>query len=354
MHEIVANLHMHTRYSDGHASHADIAQAALKAGLDAVIVTDHNVLVTGPENYYKNGNQKMLMLVGEEIHDQGRIPQKNHLLVFGACRELAHLAGDTRRLLEAVRQAGGIAFIAHPVDPDSPAFGEPDINWVDWEIQGYSGLELWNAMSEFKGLLKNKLTAAYYALNPKRVAHGPDPQAIKIWDGLLAQGRKVAVIGGSDAHALPGRLGPLRRVIFPYEFHFRAVNTHLLLPKPLSGELVEDRRLILDALGHGRGFIGYDLPASTKGFRFSARGQNGTAEMGEEIPSKGGVTLQVRLPRPAETILFKDGQPVKTWLKRETCAHVASEPGVYRIEVYIDYLGKRRGWIFTNPIYVKD
>jgi hypothetical protein len=76
--------------------------------------------------------------------------------------------------------------------------------------------------------------------------------------------------------------------------------------------------------------------------------------MGEEIPSKGGVTLQVRLPRPAETILFKDGQPVKTWLKRETCAHVASEPGVYRIEVYIDYLGKRRGWIFTNPIYVKD
>jgi len=47
MHEIVVNLHMHTRYSDGSGTHKDIAQAAIKTGLDAVIVTDHNVLVQG-------------------------------------------------------------------------------------------------------------------------------------------------------------------------------------------------------------------------------------------------------------------------------------------------------------------
>ena len=49
MHEIVINLHMHTRYSDGTGTHKDIADAAIKAGLDAVIVTDHNVLVQGVE-----------------------------------------------------------------------------------------------------------------------------------------------------------------------------------------------------------------------------------------------------------------------------------------------------------------
>ena len=47
MHEAVVNLHMHTRYSDGTGTHRDIAQAAIAAGVDVVIVTDHNILVQG-------------------------------------------------------------------------------------------------------------------------------------------------------------------------------------------------------------------------------------------------------------------------------------------------------------------
>jgi predicted metal-dependent phosphoesterase TrpH len=43
MHEIVVNLHIHTLYSDGTGLHGDIARAALRCGLDSVIVTDHNV-----------------------------------------------------------------------------------------------------------------------------------------------------------------------------------------------------------------------------------------------------------------------------------------------------------------------
>jgi len=55
MEEIIINLHMHTRYSDGSGSHQDIAEAALKCGLDAVIVTDHNVLPRDFEGYIKTG-----------------------------------------------------------------------------------------------------------------------------------------------------------------------------------------------------------------------------------------------------------------------------------------------------------
>ena len=40
MHEVIINLHMHTRYSDGSGLHKDIASAAFKAGVDVVIVTD--------------------------------------------------------------------------------------------------------------------------------------------------------------------------------------------------------------------------------------------------------------------------------------------------------------------------
>ena len=354
MEEIIVNLHMHTKYSDGHSSHAEIAQAALKSSVDVVIVTDHNVWVQGPEDYYKDSNRRVLLLVGEEIHDQGRDPQKNHLLVLGAERELATYAYDTQRLLDIVNKASGLAFIAHLYDPAAPAVDEGDISWEDWNIQGFAGIELWNSMSEFKSLLKTRLHAFYYAFNPKHVAHAPAPQALQKWDELLLKGQRVVAIGGSDAHALPGRLGPLRRTLFPYDFHFRCINTHLLTQKPLSGDLIEDRRIVLDAMARGSGFIGYDLPASTKGFRFTAQGKDQTAQMGDEIRAKYGLTFSIRLPRATQCHLLKDGQVIRIWNKRETCIYITSEPGVYRVEVYIDYLGSQRGWIFSNPIYVKE
>ncbi len=46
--ELVGNMHMHTLYSDGTATHREIAEAAARAGLDWIIVTDHNIWVKDP------------------------------------------------------------------------------------------------------------------------------------------------------------------------------------------------------------------------------------------------------------------------------------------------------------------
>ncbi|HRQ33745.1 MAG TPA: PHP domain-containing protein, partial [Anaerolineales bacterium] len=142
MYEIVVNLHMHTRYSDGSGTHKEIAAAALQTGLDAVIVTDHNTLVQGVEGYYRAQPRRVLLLVGQEVHDQARQPQKNHLLVFNAERDLAALADDPQKLINGARQAGGLCFIAHPDDPAAPAFNETDITWEDWDVRNYTGIEL--------------------------------------------------------------------------------------------------------------------------------------------------------------------------------------------------------------------
>ena len=115
--EVVCNFHMHTPYSDGEWYHAEIAQAALNAGLDCICVTDHNVWVDGLEGYHERDGRRLLLLVGEEIHDQTRQPQKNHLLVLGARTELAQHALRPQGLLEAAAAAGGLTFLAHPVDP---------------------------------------------------------------------------------------------------------------------------------------------------------------------------------------------------------------------------------------------
>lgn len=352
MYEIILNLHMHTRYSDGAGTHADIKAAAIQAGLDAVIVTDHNVLVGGFSGYKKEGNRQVLMMVGEEIHDQARSPQKNHLLVFGVPRELATYAYDTQLLLDAISREGGLAFIAHPVDLAAPSVHEGDISWVDWDVRGFTGIELWNGFSEFKPRILSMLHAVYYVFFPQRIARGPLAESLHLWDELLSGGKKVVAIGGSDAHAHEMHLGPLKRTVFPYQFHFSAINTHAYLPHPLGIDAFTDTSLILEALRLGHCFIGYDLPAPTRGFNFIARGLDSTAQMGDDINSKGGVTLQIRLPMITECVLLKDGKPVHTWRKHAMCTYITKEPGVYRVEVYIQYRGRRRGWIFSNPVYI--
>lgn len=353
MHEVTINLHMHTRYSDGSGTHKDIAAAALKTNVDAVIVTDHNVLVQGFEGYYKEKNKKILMLIGEEVHDQARDPQKNHLLVFGTSREMATFAENPQKLINQVREAGGLSFLAHPDDPEAKAFNETDISWEDWSVQNYTGIELWNALSELKTVVPTKLHGVFYALFPIFVASQPIPNTLAKWDELLTTGNKVVAIGGSDAHALDMHLGPVHRTIFPYEFHFRTVNTHALLSEPLSGDVTSDKSLIYKSLAAGHCFVGYDMPAPTNGFRFSAQGREGSAIMGDEISAKGGVTLQAKLPSHAEVRLLRDGQVIQTWKNQLACTHITTESGVYRIEAYRNYLGKQRGWIYSNPIYVR-
>lgn len=353
MHEVIVNLHMHTRYSDGSGLHKEIASAASKTDVDAVIVTDHNILVDGFEGYYKEKRRKILMLIGEEVHDQARDPQKNHLLVFNANREMATYADDPQNLINQVRESGGLAFLAHPNDPEAKAFNETDISWEDWSVRNYTGIELWNALSELKTVVPTKLHGAFYAFFPAFVASQPLAETLAKWDELLSKGDKVVAIGGSDAHALHMSMGLLHRVIFPYEFHFRCVNTHALLSEPLSGEAARDKSLIYDALAHGRCFIGYDLPAPTRGFRFTAQGRDGSVSMGAELPAKFGVTLQAKLPSNADVRLLKDGRVIQTWKNKLSCTHITTEPGVYRIEAHRRHLGKHRGWIYSNPIYVR-
>lgn len=352
MTELVTNLHIHTVYSDGTGTHQEIAAAALQAGLDVVIITDHDILVQGLEGYHHNDTHRLLMLVGEEIHDPVRDPQKNHLLVLGVPREMVTYAPDPQNLIDQVYKAAGLSFIAHPVDPELKLFGEGDYSWVSWDVRGFTGIELWNGFSELKSVITSQLNGVFYAFFPQYIARGPLPATLKLWDDLLKKGQKVVAVGGADAHALRKSMGPVHKTVFPYAFHFRAVNTHLLTDHELTGNLAEDKAMIYDALRQGHAFIGYDLPAPTRGFRFNAQGLDATASIGDEIRVGNGVTLQIRLPQKAECRLVCNGRLIRTWTDREVCAHTAVEPGAYRVECYLDFLGQRRGWIFSNPIYV--
>lgn len=352
MKELICSLHIHSNYSDGTGFYSDILKAAAQTNVDVVILTDHNVLVKGVEGTYEYYRKKVLFLTGEEVHNQDRDPQKNHLLVFGAGKELATFASDPQQLLDEVNKAGGIAFLAHPDEFALPLFHEDDISWVDWQVNGYTGLELWNGLSELKSVsqtIPNLLKNAFF---PESLAQGPLPVTLRRWDDLLAAGKKVNVVGGVDAHNLIVHIGPFKMVIFPYAFHFSTINNHLLVENELLGDLVKDEQTVYQALKTGASFIGYDLPASTRGFSFSIVDDDTEASLGQTFLLKKGATARVRLPQKAEIRLLCNGKLLYESKDNNVLAFPISEPGAYRVECYIRYLGKRRGWIFSNPIYV--
>jgi hypothetical protein len=171
------------------------------------------------------------------------------------------------------------------------------------------------------------------------------------WDELLASGRKVVVIGNSDAHARIYSKGPLRRRIYPYEYLFQAVNTHLLLSEPLDRDVDQARLQIRDALKMGHCFVCYDLLGPSRGFTFTAANGSNQAIMGDTLILQDDIaTLSVSSPQSAQLRLLQDGQVIAQ-TKGKGLEWQTNAPGIYRVEAYRRFWGQQRGWVFTNPIY---
>ncbi|GIK43137.1 MAG: phosphotransferase [Chloroflexota bacterium] len=352
-HQIVGNLHLHTTASDGTGSHDEVAAAAARAGLDFIVYTDHNIAVEGMEGWYTlsaNGH-KTLRLMGQEINDQQLVPELNHLLCHFVSEDFQPVAANPQALIDAVHARGGVTFLAHPLERPGIGAARETYPWLSWEVSGFTGIEIWNAMTDVKWQLRTKPRAVIGAYLPNLVLTGPFPEVLAKWDHLLAAGQKVVAIGNSDAHAIAYSLGPLRRTIYPYEYLFRAVNTHLLLNEPLAHEVNRARQQIFEALRLGHCFVSYDLLASSRGFSFTASSGAVEAIMGDTLPLDEVATFHVASPQPARLRLLHNGRVVAETKGRELTLRTY-EPGVYRVEAYRQFWGWQRGWVFTNPIYV--
>jgi hypothetical protein len=368
--EYIGNLHIHTTYSDGVATFDEMIEAAVRAGADFIYTTDHNVLVCDREEGYRRG---VLTLVGQEVHDDNRIPQRNHLLCLGVRSDLAGQATDPQRLIDAVNGERALSFLAHPVEEVTPL--APDHwGWESWEVTGYTGVELWNYMSSFRGFTTSRLRTLFMGIFPQWYLRGPLPQMVSKWDELTQQ-RPVVAIGGTDVHGWTIGMGPLSRVFLPYLHCFQALNTHILTPRPFLGPangkpdadpLDHDRELVLEALRRGHCWIGYDLVGSTRGFRFAAwqtpaglapaTAEPPAALMGDTLrpPEQNcAICFRIEAPAPADIRLLHNGQVVARHHGRRL-EHAITTPGVYRAELWRTRWGSPRAWIFSNPIYVRD
>jgi len=345
--EYVGVAHIHSLFSDGTGEIPEIAGFAAESGLDFLLITDHNTL-RGLQEGYERWYNNTLCLIGCEINDK---ENKNHYLAFGI-EEAYSTRLSAKEYVKKVNEVGGFGIIAHPHEKRNHMQEHPPYPWIDWSIDNFNGIEIWNHMSEWMENLteQNKYNSF---LHPLRSIVSPPEDTLKLWDELNIK-RKVVGIGGVDAHAHKQSLfGFFEVEIFPYKVLFKSIHNHILLPEELvkgngKHKLAKARSAIYDALAYGRCFIANDYHANSKGFQFYARANKKKYFMGDSIDFTNHITLLVSVPSEnADIKLIHNGKEVES-IESDQVEFEVKKPGIYRIEV----AHFKKAWIYSNHIRI--
>lgn len=334
--EYAGVIHIHSSYSDGSGEVSEIASDAREAGLDFIVLTDHNTL-KAKEIGWEGWRDGLLVMVGDEVTGPD-----GHCISLGLDTHVRHRR-HTHQVVQEILERGGLCFIVHPEGSWRPFLRSLDHSWRDWSHNSYTGMEIWSYMFDWASKLR------FYSFwrmwrRPDEYITGPSAALLGRWD-TLCQGAPVVAIGGVDVHAR--KLDPFGRiVVFPYADMFRTVRTHILVREGFSGSFRSDAAILMSALRSGHCFIGYDLLADTRGFRFHST--DGRWQMGDVVPWSQALQAEILVPIPGHINVVRNGVP----LISSTGASLAfdvDQPGVYRTEVRLD----GRPWIYSNPLYVR-
>ncbi|HEV2784595.1 MAG TPA: CehA/McbA family metallohydrolase [Actinophytocola sp.] len=163
--------HVHTVYSDGRRTPAELVAAARAAGLDFVVSTEHNTSSASLQ-WGEHAGDDLLILNGEEVTTRsGHWPAWN--LPVGTWIDWRYRAEDGhgfRRFAEQVHRAGGLVVAAHPFTPCLGCSWGFDYGPADL-------VEVWNGP---------------WTLD--------DEATVIAWDGRLRAGEWIPAVGNSDAH----------------------------------------------------------------------------------------------------------------------------------------------------------
>ncbi len=346
--EYVGSIHIHSTYSDGSGTVEEIIKTAKEVGLDYIILTDHNTLRAkddGNEGWYG----KTALIVGAEINDK---KNKNHYLAIGI-EETISTRIPAKEYVKKVKEAEAIGFIAHPHEERSSMKEHPPYPWTEWKTEDFTGIEIWNHMSEWMERLTEQNKYSSF-VHPLKTIIAPSKKTLKVWDDLN-QKRRVVGIGGVDAHAHKlNLLGFFEVEVFPYKVLFKSIRTHILCEQPFKRsrkkkEFAVDKKMMLDSLGTGKCFFSNYYHADAKGFRFFAQDSNTIYHMGETLKLNENIRLRVILPNMSGTIKL-----IRNSRKVDEIENIDAEfriqiPGIYRVEVYLD----GNAWIYSNHIRIE-
>ncbi|MEV6509598.1 CehA/McbA family metallohydrolase [Streptomyces sp. NPDC051642] len=196
------DCHLHSWYSDGRRSPAEIAALARAAGLDFINSSDHNTQSSHP-HWASEAGDDLLIMLGEEV-----TTRNGHVVALGTepgtFIDWRYRARDNRfgKFAREIRRAGGLVVPAHPHATCIGCawkfgFGEAD------------AVEVWNG------------------------PYTPDDEiALASWDAtLVASVREnrewLPAMGNSDAHRDPDAIGLPQTVVLADDLTREAIQNGL-------------------------------------------------------------------------------------------------------------------------------
>jgi hypothetical protein len=318
--------HVHTIRSDGRGSLDEVVAAARQAGLQFVVVADHNVL-TPSEAGYRDG---VLVVEATEISSAF-----GHVVAIGLPD--APGAAEKADPLGRIAAEGAAAVLAHPLHPRRPFTGWGRGPWRGFEV--VSNDAAWHQDLHDRAIGRILLAALAFPFDRAQAVlwlSRPPEAELARFDAEAAAavsstGSPPAFFCSADAHGYPS-----------YRAAFEAFSMHV--PVALSGDAAADTRAVLGALLDRRAVCVFDGVAPAGPVRLT--------------PAEGGgldLTLEGPAPRGARVRLLRDGSEAEAgplspgWPNRVHFCTAGCPRGIYRAEATVD----GRPWIFTNPVTVK-
>ncbi len=353
-------LHIHSARSDGRGTLDDIAQAAARAGLKFIVVTDHGDATRTPDPpVYRAG---VLCLDAVEISTTG-----GHYVALDMPAAPYPLAGEARDVVDDVKRLGGFGIAGHP---DSP---KAELRWREWSAP-FDAVEIINPDTSWRQQMTSRpsrLLAERLFSYPVRPAESiasliQPTRILDSWETLV-RSRRVVMIAGADAHAhIAWRSAdPVEtRVSLPlpsYEASFRTLSVHVRPERALTGDAPGDAAMVVRAIRAGHLYVAVDGVAAPPSFEFTATNALGTVHAGDQLAAGGAVTLHVRSNAPPQfTTAVWNGATLLSGDRHEQEFSVVAPGGtdgafggVYWVEVRATPRLPAVPWITSNPIYVR-
>jgi hypothetical protein len=349
---VVGAYHVHTTRSDGAFTPDQVADAARRANLQFVILTDHGDASRAPDPpRYVNG---VLVIDAVEIS-----AVEGHIVALGLTSAAPYrLGGEARDVFDDIHRLGGFAIVAHP---DSP---RPDLRWrspaagggrggqagASGDMAGADGMEWLNADSEWRDErpLRIVQTLINFPVRPAeslaRMMSRPT-LTLRRWDALTRR-RQVVALGAADAHGIAGGY---------YRQMFESLAQCADLRTPWTGHAAEDAANLLDALRAGRAWTVVSAFAGPAAAELTARTTTGTPSMasmgGSLVVSSEPVEISATIPggSHARVALWHNDRELASGLGT-VLYQGPPELGAYRAEATL--VGFAMPWIVTNPVYL--
>ncbi|MFL5320757.1 MAG: PHP domain-containing protein [Myxococcaceae bacterium] len=326
MKQVHGAYHVHSTRSDGRASPEEIAHAAKVAGLQFVIITDHNDAEVLPAKYVEN----VLLIFGTELSTPA-----GHLVALGLQTPLTKEQREGDVFAELKKQDAA-SILAHPIQPKRP--------WTDWtNAPKANGLELYSADSMFRDAQAHWFSRfipalGAYTSNPTHafmiVTHEDSEATQKLLE-LSSSTPKLALCA-ADAHGLPS-----------YTREFATLSTVLPVPAPLPEDPKEAAKLVLENVRTGATYCAFQALGAADGFAIDGFSPERTVRVGD--------LLKVKLPNPApknvRVEVRGNGELLGPLVVK------ANAPGAVEIQVWAETPGRLVGhdwkpWIVSSAIRV--